>query len=168
MFDNFQVAERTRNQLYLTVPWVRIPPLPPMQKAHPRVRLLHWRKRCPRTHLCEAKLGSVLSQSRLGARSQEARRKNLAQGEYPTAHQSVCLLRWQKRCFEKSCARRTRRGEFARQISAPFSAVYHERESDRIPIQNALCGFILAPIWIVQININGNRFIGSRFHFLFY
>ena len=31
LFDNFQVTERTRNQLYLTVPWVRIPPLPPKQ-----------------------------------------------------------------------------------------------------------------------------------------
>ena len=33
----------TRNQLYLTVPWVRIPPLPPMQKATQSGGFLHWR-----------------------------------------------------------------------------------------------------------------------------
>ena len=50
----------------------------------------------PEYTFCEAKLGSVLSQSRLGARSQGARRKNLAKGEYPTEHQSVRLLHWRK------------------------------------------------------------------------
>ncbi|MBR3875720.1 MAG: hypothetical protein IKJ25_02960, partial [Clostridia bacterium] len=36
LFDNFQVTERTRNQLYLAVPWVRIPPLPPSKSPYPQ------------------------------------------------------------------------------------------------------------------------------------
>ena len=83
LFDNFQVTERTRNQLYLTVPWVRIPPLPPTQGAplgapfalaevggakKSRARKARsWR-------ICKANLRLDCKQSRLGSESHRLHR----------------------------------------------------------------------------------------------